>query len=81
MEAQGERMYSSYSFTTSALDSGQRHDLAALYPKDPRYPLYRKLGGPQSLSGQEARGITFCLCRESNPDRPVVQSVDRHYTA
>jgi hypothetical protein len=56
MEAHGEeRMYSSYSFTTSALDgvSGQHHALAALYPwgKDPQYPLYRRLGRPQSRSG------------------------------
>jgi hypothetical protein len=36
--------------------SGQRHALAALYPrgKDPRYPLARRLGGPQNLS--ERRG-------------------------
>jgi hypothetical protein len=50
-----ERMYSSYSFTTSALDgvSVQRHAEAALYPqgKDHRYPLYRRLGGLQSRSG------------------------------
>jgi len=48
-------MYSSYSVTTSALDrvSGQLHASAAFYPrgKDPRYPLYRRLGGPQSRSG------------------------------
>jgi hypothetical protein len=33
--------------------SGQHHAPAALYPrgKDPRYPLYRRLGGPQSRSG------------------------------
>jgi hypothetical protein len=33
--------------------SGQRHAPAALYPggKDPRYPLDRRLGGPQSRSG------------------------------
>jgi hypothetical protein len=33
--------------------SGQRHATAALYPrgKDPQYPLYRRLGGPQSWSG------------------------------
>jgi hypothetical protein len=53
--AGGERMYSSYSFTTSVLDgvSGQRHAPAALYPRgnEPRYPLYRRLGGPQSRSG------------------------------
>jgi hypothetical protein len=45
---------------TSALDgvSGQRHAPAALYhgEKDPQYPLHRKLGGPQSRSGQEVRG-------------------------
>jgi hypothetical protein len=52
-----ERRYmcSSYSFSTSALDgvSGQHHAPAALYPrgKDPRYPLYRRLGGPQRRSG------------------------------
>jgi hypothetical protein len=49
--AGGKRMYSSYSFTTSALDgvSGQRHAPAALYPrgKNPQYPMYRRLGGPQ----------------------------------
>jgi sulfatase maturation enzyme AslB (radical SAM superfamily) len=33
--------------------SGQRHAPAALYPRgnDPRYPLYRRMGGPQSRSG------------------------------
>jgi hypothetical protein len=50
-----ERRYSSYSFSTFALDgmSGQRHAPAALYSrgKDPRYPLYRRLSGPQSRSG------------------------------
>jgi hypothetical protein len=50
-----EKRYSSYSFSTSALDSviGQLHASAALHPlgKDPRYPLYRRLGGPQIRSG------------------------------
>jgi len=31
---------------------GQRHALAALPPGNTRYPLYRRLGGPQSRSGQ-----------------------------
>jgi hypothetical protein len=33
--------------------SGQHHAPAALYPrgKGPRYPLDRRLGGPQSRSG------------------------------
>jgi hypothetical protein len=50
-----ERRYSSYTFLTAALDgvSDQRHTPAALYPrgKGPRYPLDRRLGGPQSRSG------------------------------
>jgi hypothetical protein len=57
--------------------SGQRHVPAALYlrGKDTRYPLDRRLDGPQSRSGHKG------LCRGSNPYRPVVQSVVRHYTA
>jgi len=31
---------------------GQRHALAALPPGKTRYPLYRRLGGPQGRSGQ-----------------------------
>jgi hypothetical protein len=53
--AWGLEGYSSCSLLISALDgvSGQRHASVALYPrgKDPRYPLDRKLGGPQSRSG------------------------------
>jgi hypothetical protein len=48
----GERMCSSYSYLTSALDgiSGQRQAPAALYPF--RYPVDKRLGGPQSRSGR-----------------------------
>jgi hypothetical protein len=53
--ALGGRRYSSCSFFTLALDgvSGQRYTPSSLYSqgKDPRYPLYRRLGGPQSRSG------------------------------
>jgi hypothetical protein len=84
MEARGERRYSSYSFKNSALDRvcGQRHAQAKLYPqgKDPRYPLYRRLDGPQSRSGHRLEGKMICLCRGSKLDRSVVQSVTRHYT-
>jgi len=31
---------------------GKRHDPAALPPGKNRYPLYRRLGGPQSRSGR-----------------------------
>jgi hypothetical protein len=36
--------------------SSQHHAPAALYPrgKDPRYPLYRRLGGPQSRYGRRS---------------------------
>jgi hypothetical protein len=52
----GEKVwYGSYSFTISTLDgvNGQGHAPAALNTrgKDPRYPLDRKLGVPQSWSG------------------------------
>jgi hypothetical protein len=51
----GEKRYSSYSFLTSALSgvSGQRHDPAALYPREnyPLTPLDRKLDGTHSWSG------------------------------
>jgi len=42
-----------FSFT-SALEraGGQRHGPAALPPGKSRYPLYRRLGGPQGRSGQ-----------------------------
>jgi hypothetical protein len=76
----GDRRYSSYSFLTSAPEgggvSGQHHAPAALYPrgKSPRYPLYRRLGGPQSRSGR--RGY-----RKNPRDRtPAVESRVRHYT-
>jgi hypothetical protein len=62
--------------------SGQSHAPAALYPRgnDLRYPLDRRLGGPQSRSGHRDCRKILCLCRESNLDSRVVQSVDRHYT-
>jgi hypothetical protein len=51
--------------------SGQRHAPATLYRqgKDPRYPLDRRL-----------EEKCFCLCRGSNLDRPVIQSVVKYYT-
>jgi hypothetical protein len=36
--------------------SGQVHAAAALTPgKEPRYPLDRRLGGPQSRSGRDGK--------------------------
>ena len=49
-----EWKYSSGFSLTSALigEGGQRHALAALTPGKTRYPLYRRLGEPQSPSGR-----------------------------
>jgi hypothetical protein len=80
----GERRYSSYSFTISALDgvSSQCYAPAALCPGE-RTPGTHCTGGwvgPRAGLDTEDRGKILCLCRESNPDRPVVQPVARHYT-
>jgi hypothetical protein len=51
----GERRYSFYSFFTSVPDGGEwlasRPSRALPRGKDPRYLLYRRLGGLQSRSG------------------------------
>jgi hypothetical protein len=76
-----ERIYSSYSFTTSVLDEGEwsasRPDRALSPGKDPRYRLYRRLGRPQSLSGHrlEEKSLASAGSRTS-----IAQSVARHCT-
>ena len=46
-------MYSSTLPSTSAIDGGgQRYALAALPPVKSRYPLYRRMGGPQGRSAR-----------------------------
>ena len=51
-------MYSATLSLTSSLDGvgGQRHAPAALPPGKTRYPLYRRLGGPQ---GGKAAGVYY----------------------
>jgi hypothetical protein len=82
MKAQGEKRYSSYSFTTSAVDgvSGQCHAPTELYPrgKNPRYPLYRRLGGPGAGLDTEAR--EKILFTSAGTRTSVVQSVAMHFT-
>jgi hypothetical protein len=60
--------------------SGQHHAQAALYPlgKDPRYPLYSRLGGPQNRSGHRLEEKSFAPAGDRTP---IVQPVVRHYTA
>jgi hypothetical protein len=84
--AWGERRYSSYSFTTSALDGGEwsaSRPVRAFTPGE-RTPGTLCTGGwvgPRAGLDAEARGKSSRLCRVSNPYRPVVQPVVRHYTA
>jgi hypothetical protein len=83
--ALGERRYSSYSFSTSALDEGE---WSASRPGRPFTPGERTPGthctggwvGPRAGLNTEDRGKILCPRRGSNPDRPVVQPVVRHYT-
>ena len=53
----------------------QRHGPAALPPRKTRYPLYRRLGGPQVCSGR-VRKISLLL--EFDPR--IVQPVASSYT-
>jgi hypothetical protein len=43
----------------------------------PRYPLYRGISGPQSVSGhiEQINTSISCPCQELNPGSSVVQSV------
>jgi hypothetical protein len=56
--------------------NGQRHASAALSPrrKDPPVPIVQE-GGPQSRSEHRLKEKSFRLCRVSNLDRSVFQSV------
>jgi len=64
-------MYSSTLTSTSALDgmSGQGHAPTALSPGQTRYPLYRRLGGPQIQSGRVRKNLAPTGIR--SPDRPA----------
>jgi hypothetical protein len=85
MEARGERVYSSYSFTTSVVDGGEwsasRPDRALPPGKGPPVPIVQEAGWvPESVWTQRLEEKISCLCRGSNLDRPVVQSAASHYT-
>jgi hypothetical protein len=63
--------------------SGQLRALAALTPgKDPsaKYPLNRRLGGTQNLSGQRGEKKNLAHNGYSNSDPSAVQPVAGHYT-
>jgi hypothetical protein len=82
----GGEEYSSYSFSTSALDGGEwsaSRPCRAFTPGESTPGTHFTGGwvGPRAGLDSEARGKIICPCRGSNPDRPVVQPVVRHYTA
>jgi hypothetical protein len=78
--------YSSYSFSTSALDGGEcsASRPGRAFTRGERTPSTHCTGrwvGPRAGLDTGARGKILCPRRGSNPDRPVVQPVVRHYTA
>jgi hypothetical protein len=61
--------------------SGELHAHAALPPgKSPRYPFYRRLGGPQSRSARYEEVKMFTLPGFELPLPLVVQPVASRYT-
>jgi hypothetical protein len=77
-----ERRYSSYSFSTSALDGGEWS--ASRPGRGERTPGTHCIGGwvgPRAGLDTEVGGKILCPRRGSNLDRPVVQPVVRYYTA
>jgi hypothetical protein len=78
----GGEKYSSYSFSTSALDGGELSVSrlgCALAPG--KGPTVQEAGwAPEPSWTQRLDEKSFHLCRGSNLDCPVIQLVDRHYT-
>jgi hypothetical protein len=81
---EGTWRYSSYSFLKSALDgmSGQSHVPASLYSRETTPGTHYTEGWVGFRVGLETEAIEKILSplRGSNLNRPVVQSVARHYT-
>jgi hypothetical protein len=78
-------MYSSYSFLTSAIDGGEwsapRSGRDLPWGKDTPVPIVQEAGwASEPVWTQRLHEKSFAPCRGSNPDRPIVQSVVRHYT-
>jgi hypothetical protein len=71
---QGERIYSSYSFFGTRWYELSAPRLSPALPpgKGSRYPMDRRLGGSQELAwAQRLEEKILCLCRRSNPGRPI----------
>jgi hypothetical protein len=81
----GERKYSSYLHSTSALDEGEwsasRPARALASGKGPPVPTGQEAGWTLELVwAQRLQEKSFRLCRGSNLDRLVVQPEARHYS-
>jgi hypothetical protein len=82
----GEEKDSSYSFSTSAQDGGEwsasRPGRALAPGKGPPVPIVQEAGWvSEPVWTKRLQEKSFAPSRGSNPDRPVVQPVVRHYTA
>jgi hypothetical protein len=83
--AWGEGRYSSYPFSTSALDGGEwsasRPGRVIAQGKGVPVLIVQEAGWtPEPVWTERLEKKSFCLCRGSNLDRPGVQPVARHYT-
>jgi hypothetical protein len=77
-KALGGERYSSYSFSTSALDGGEwpesRTGRALVPGNGPPVPIVQEARwAPEPIWTQRLEEKSFCLCRESKLDRPVVE--------
>jgi hypothetical protein len=79
-----ETRYSSYSFSTSALDgvSGQSHAPQALYPweRTPPVPIVQEAGWARAVLDTKVREKIILPLPGIELDGPVVQALARHYT-
>jgi hypothetical protein len=61
--------------TPTTLDGGEwsasRSGSSLPWERTPWYPLHRRLGRPHSCSVYRGWRTILCLCRESNPGRPI----------
>jgi hypothetical protein len=78
-------MYTSFSFTTSALDgdewSASRPSHALPPGKGTPVNIVQEAGWtPEPVWTQRLEEKSSCFCQGSNPGYLVIQSVDRHYT-
>jgi hypothetical protein len=76
----GDRRYSSYSFLTSTLEGGEwSASRSGRFTPGERAPGTHCTGGwvgPRAGLDAEVRGKILCLCRGSNPGRPVISQME-----